>query len=203
MLPQPVLERLCRIRILLQELAEKRETIDSSALAEITGISANTIRKDLCHLQGLSGSKSGYSIKDLSTSLEKNLGLGTEKKVCVVGLGRLGSAILSYPGFLPAGYLLKAGFDADINLIEIIRTDVPLFPAYQISEQTRRLEIDFGILAVPADAAQKSADRLAEGGVKGIINFTSSVIRVPENIAVRNVSFLHEFDMLSAIISRM
>lgn len=203
MLPKPVLQRLCRIRILLQELAENRDTIDSFGLADITGISADTIRKDLGHLEGISGSKLGYSIKDLSSCLENNLGLGAEKKVCVVGLGKLGSAILSYPGFLPAGYLPVAGFDSDINLIEIIRTDIPLFPAYEISEQTERLGINFGILAVPAEAAQKSCDRLTAGGVKGIINFTSSVIRVPENVVVRNVSFLHEFDILSAMISRM
>ncbi|MBN1648503.1 MAG: redox-sensing transcriptional repressor Rex [Spirochaetales bacterium] len=198
-IPQPALERLCRMRILLEELKEKQITVDSQELAGLCGSSPDTVRKDIGYLKNFRGGKQGYVCSELSDCIKTTFNLAKRRKACVVGLGKLGSAILEYPGFFPAGYELAAGFDSDINLVELKKSGVPLFASYEISEKVRQLGIELGILAVPFEAAQKSFDRLAEGGIKGVLNFSSAILKMAGNIYVRNISFLHEFDIISAL----
>lgn len=200
-IPQPALERICRLRIILLEQVEQEKRIDSNEISVLTGVAANTVRKDISYLEGYKGSKQGYTVAELITCIEENLKLSGTVRTCIVGLGKLGSAMLDYPGFLPAGYKLTAGFDSDINVIELMKTDIPLFPAYDIEEQAERLNIELGIIAVPSKEAQKTCSRLVAAGVNGILNFTSCTLHVPEKIVVRNISFLHEFDIISALLA--
>ena len=200
-IPQPALVRLCKLNILLKDLQDRQQTIDSGELAILSGTSADTVRKDIGYLKNCRGGKQGYDCRELAECIQKAFSLNKPRKACVVGLGKLGTAILEYPGFVPAGYELTAGFDADINLIELKKSSITLFPAYEISEQVKRLGIELAILAVPPEAAKKSCTRLEEGGIKGILNFTSVVLDSSSRIPVRNISFLHEFDIVSALLS--
>ena len=109
--------------------------------------------------------------------VRSSLGLGIKRNACIVGLGRLGSAILNYPDFIPSGFEIKAGFDSNINKIELIITDIPLYPSYEIEEAVRREKIQLGIIAVPPQSAQNTAKKLIDGGVKGIVNFAPIVIK--------------------------
>jgi redox-sensing transcriptional repressor len=119
-----------------------------------------------------------------------------------VGLGRLGSAILAYERFSNSGYSIIAGFDSNINKLETIRTNIELFPAHDITDIVRRKKIDVGVIAVPASAAQESADRLIEGGARGIVNFSPALIQLKrKDVHITNLDIVTEFSILSAFMT--
>jgi redox-sensing transcriptional repressor len=125
--------------------------------------------------------------------------LSKGKKACIVGLGRLGTAILNYGQLGPHGFDIVAGFDSNINKIETISTDIPLFPAHEIALVVKRKGIELAALTVPAQATEETVDKLIEGGIKGIVNFTPAVIRPAKNVFVRNIDLVGEFRTLSAL----
>jgi redox-sensing transcriptional repressor len=118
-----------------------------------------------------------------------------------VGLGRLGSAYLNYAGLMnerlrAEGYELAAGFDTNMNRVEILESPVPLYPAFKMKEIIPRFSIEIALLCVPAEAAQSAAESLAAAGVRGIVNFAPTALQLPREIMVRNV---HVVDILRTL----
>jgi redox-sensing transcriptional repressor len=182
--------------------------LTSSQIEGLTGWPSHTIRKDISFLgihgpdgeaggvegaAGRTGSQGGYSPTVLAPAIRKALSLDHPRKVCIVGLGRLGSAYLSMQGMKAAGFNLAgsfeltAGFDISVNRVEILRSSVPLYPAYKMGEVISRFGIEIALLCVPPETAQNTAERLIAAGVRGILNFAPATLRLPPEIAVRNV----------------
>ncbi|MEW5814650.1 MAG: winged-helix domain-containing protein, partial [Spirochaetota bacterium] len=156
---KPAIERLCTLYQLLEGLDTARvKEISSTELGRRMGTPAHTIRKDLSFLGEIRSTSTGYLLKDLKERLCREFGFNIPRKACIVGLGRLGSAILNYPDFALRGYELAAGFDSSINRLELLHTAVPLYPAHEIAAVVRRKGIELGVITVPSDAAQLTAD---------------------------------------------
>ncbi|MCL2128496.1 MAG: CoA-binding protein, partial [Treponema sp.] len=119
--------------------------------------------------------------------IKKGLGLDRRRKFCVVGLGRLGSACLNFPPPELAEFELAAGFDSNVNRVEILRSAAPLYPAYKMAEVISRFGIEIALLCVPAGSAQAAADKCAEAGIRGILNYAPVALNLQPEIAVRNV----------------
>lgn len=200
---KPALIRLCNLYSLLEELSlSGKETISSAELAKMFGSSAHTIRKDINFLGEIGNSGAGYKIKKLYAHIDNELRLNKSRTACIVGLGRIGSAILSYERFAESGLTIVAGFDSDINLLDTIQTDVPVFPTYEIPEIVKQKNIELSVLAVPAHAAQDIADRLILAGVKGIVNFSPAILTCNDSrVHIKNMDLINEFNVLSACIS--
>jgi redox-sensing transcriptional repressor len=115
-----------------------------------------------------------------------------------VGLGRLGSAYLNFSAFAGGDFELTAGFDANVNRVEILSSPVPLYPAYKMAEIISRFSIEISLLCVPEDQAQSAADRLAAAGIRGIVNFAPVVLHTPPEVAVRNVYIIDDLRALAA-----
>jgi redox-sensing transcriptional repressor len=186
----------------------------TSAEAEaITGWPRETIRKDISCLEAEAlGTSSGYAPELLIPAIRKALGLDRRRLFCIVGLGRLGSAYLNFSGDAGAAgqaglpgiaaweeFQLAAGFDSNVNRIEILKSAVPLYPAYKIPEVVSRLSIELALLCVPVEAAQASAEKLAAAGIRGILNFTPLTLKLPPQAAVRNVSPVDELRALAVL----
>lgn len=202
-LPWPTINRLCRIYNLLAELEiAGKQKVSSSDMGKMLGISAQSIRKDIS-LAGDPGSAGArYDVVKLKAHLSGQFGFGAERKACVVGIGRLGSAILDYGQLNLYGYTIVAGFDANMNTIETKKTKVRLYPAYQIPEVVRREKIELAVLCVPAQAAQGAADKLIEGGIRGIVNFTPVILQCnKDDVFTAQIDVVKEFRILSAMIS--
>lgn len=201
-IPTPSIERLSVLSSTLSRLAaEGVEKTSSADLEKRTGFSACTIRKDISALGGAGTDTAGYRSKQLQAVIEKELGLETPRNCCIVGLGRMGGSILSYGGFADSGIVIKAGFDSSINVIELLRSPVPLYPAYEITEKVRELGIELAILTVPAEAALKSAQRLVDGGVRGILNFAPINLVLGSDVVVRNLFVVDELRVISALLA--
>ena len=201
-LPLPTIERLSALYGLLGHLPkDERTTISSQELGRLTGESAHTVRKDLAYLKPRTVSSQGYDIEALMEAIAEVPGLATRRRACIVGLGRLGQALLQYTDFAREGIDLCAGFDSDVNKLELLHSTIPLFPSHRITAEVREQRIGLAIIAVPPRAAQPVADRLCAGGISGILNF-SSPVKVTPQVEIRQLSVVEELRILSILIDR-
>jgi redox-sensing transcriptional repressor len=122
-----------------------------------------------------------------------------------VGLGRLGSAYLNLDAALLDEFELAAGFDVNVNRVEILKSPAPLYPAHKMGEVISRLGIEIALLCVPAEQAQAAAEKCAAAGIRGIVNFAPRVLVLPAGpgggpVIVRNVFVADELRALAVKI---
>ena len=63
-------------------------------------------------------------------------------------------------------------------------------------------DVKLAILCVPVESAQEVANELVLSGVQGILNFSPSVLQVPEKVTVNNVDLALELENVSFFIDR-
>ena len=207
---EPAKERLLQLMRLLENhtLAGNTGSVTSAQVEDLTGVPRDTIRKDISCLGmaagaaggtegGVIAGKAGYEPESLIPLIKKALGLDRRRKFCVVGLGRLGSAYLNFSPPELAEFELAAGFDTNVNRVEILRSPVPLYPAYKLAEVISRFAIEIALLCVPADAAQAAATQCVAAGVRGILNFAPVALSLPPEVTVRNVYVVDELRSLT------
>lgn len=201
--PTPSLNRLPLYYRYLLEAREQRLTVVSSEmLGDAAGVPAAQVRKDLGYLGEFGRPGIGYDVAEMQRRLAELLGLAVEKEVIVVGAGRLGSAIASYPGFATYSLCIAALFDQDpakvgtrVGGLEVL--DVEDLPRF-IQERS----IQMAILTVPSAAAQKVANQLVAAGIKAILNFAPVKLEVPSGIVVSNEDLAARLATLSFRMTR-
>ena len=203
-IPQPTIIRLCAIYQLLCNLEKEGvKKVSSSELEEKTGVPSHTIRKDISFIGEAGSTGTGYEVGKLKQRILSNLGFNRERKACIVGLGRLGSAIMQWQSMTEGEFRIVAGFDSDINKVETIKTSISVFPSHEVSDVVKRMGIELGIITVPPARAQVVADQLMEAGVKGIVNFAPAIIKSKRNDCfIRNMDIAGELRILSATIEK-
>jgi redox-sensing transcriptional repressor len=195
-IPEPAKGRLLYLMRVLEKAGTKPVT--SHQIEALTGWSGFTIRKDVSYLEGDYGATvQGYEPASLIQAIKKTLGLERRRRFCVVGLGRLGSAYLNFEALRFGEFELAAGFDASVNRVEILKSPVPLYPAYKMAEIIRRFSIEIALLCVPGEAAQGAAEKLAAAGIRGILNFAPVVLSLDGEVAIRNVYVVDELRKLA------
>jgi len=107
--------------------------------------------------------------------------------VAVVGVGRLGRAILNYPGFTPDGFKLVAALDDNPNVVGQDVGGLTVQPVSQLSDVINGFQVSIAIVAVPIAYTQSVVDRLVDCGVKAILNYAPIMPQVPEDVNVRNI----------------
>lgn len=198
---KPASLRLIKLVDLLEQFESENATVTSSVIEHKTGWSRDTIRRDISLLGVQCGSSSGYNIKVLKDAIKSRLFIeNTEKKCCIVGLGTLGAALINFEGFSSSGFVIKAGFDSSMNRTEVLQSTFPLYPMSMLEKIIQREQIDYAILAVPENDAIKTAKRLSDCGVKGIVNFTNALINLKDKVRVENISVIDALQKVSAKI---
>lgn len=202
-LPISTITRLCVVFRLCEELQYRgRERISSTQIGKELDIAAHTVRKDLNRLGEIGDTGAGYDVSRLRQHLARTLGFEREHRACIVGLGRLGTAILDHEAFGPSGYKLLAGFDANINRLETLQTSIQVYPAYEIAEVVKREAIELALMTVPREGAQEVAQALESGGIRGIINFAPIIVKPDSSsVVVRNINVVNELRILSSILT--
>jgi redox-sensing transcriptional repressor len=199
----PAKERLLQLMRLLEKHAAhgERGPVTSARAEQLTGWPRDTIRKDISCLHGADGAaignSAGYDPELLIPLIKRALGLDRWAKFCVVGLGRLGSAYLRFTPPELEEFELAAGFDTNVNRVEILNADAPLYPAYKMPEIIGRFGIRIALLCVPAEAAQAAAEKCAASGIRGILNFAPAALSLPPEVAVHNVFVADELRNLA------
>lgn len=200
-IPELAVPRLSRYYRALAE-ARNKEVMSSEDLSALTGYSAAQIRKDLTYFGQFGRPGLGYNVQALRDALRRILGLDREWHVALVGVGRLGAALLGYKGFRQQGFRLVAAFDEDPRKAGQNVDGVPVWPLSRLPEVARREGIHLAIVAVPVDAAQEVADRLAQAGVKSILNFAPARLTLPPGVTVHNVDMAIELEKLCFLSTR-
>ncbi len=193
-LPEKTIERLSEYRrTLFRCLDDGKTHIFSHELADMQNITAVQVRRDIMFLGYASQGRKGYNIQELIRVIAQVIDPGEVLNLAVVGYGNLGKAISAY--LLNKRPMLKlvAAFDIDPKKIGSSKTGVPCYSIERLREVIDSQNISIALLTVPADAAQSMTKALVSSGVKGILNFTTHNITVPNDI------YLEEFDMITSL----
>ena len=190
-----------RLSLYLRTLVELDEegvaTLSSEELARRCGTTAAQVRKDLS-LFGTFGKRGlGYAVPELIGELRSILGLERRWRVALVGAGRIGAALLGYRDFRRQGFYIEAVFDADPTKVGQRRQGVVIRSDADLECGLRDEAIDIVIVAVPAEAAQAVVDRVVASGIRAILNFAPTKLRVPDEVALKNVNMAVELEGLS------
>jgi redox-sensing transcriptional repressor len=192
---------VARLPVYLRSLAElvdaKIPTVSSERLAEMAGVNAAKVRKDLSYLGSYGTRGVGYDVEYLLFQMSRELGLTHDWPVAIVGAGNLGTALANYGGFTQRGFPVAVLIDADRSKVGLVLHGVAVHHLDELPELVARLGIGIGVIATPAAAAQDVADRLVAAGVTSILNFAPVVLNVPEGVSIRKVDLALELQILS------
>jgi redox-sensing transcriptional repressor len=183
-IPDETVRRLpVYLRGLLFTSEQGMENISSQSLGDLVGVNAWQIRKDFSYFGELGTRGVGYSVEKLTAQIKKILKLATVQRAALVGVGNIGSAVLAYSGFAKYGLNIAAAFDVDSKKVGKKIENVFVQDISNL-RRLKKQKIKFGIIAVPRQAAQDTADKLVKAGIKGILNFSPCHITVPKKVKV-------------------
>lgn len=197
-IPEATVARLpVYLRILLELAEDKTATISSERLAELAGVNAAKVRKDLSYLGSYGTRGVGYDVEYLMFQMSRELGLTQDWPVVIVGIGNLGSALANYAGFTERGFPVAALVDADPRKMGQTVGGLAIRHIDELPDIVSEHGSAIGIIATPAAAAQSVADRMVEAGITSILNFAPAVITVPPETSLRKVDLAVELQILS------
>ncbi len=186
--PEVVVARLPQyVRILSRLLEDQVDVVSSQQLGEKLQVTPAQIRNDLSYFGRFGKQGRGYSVYSLLERLRQILGLNSYWNVAVVGVGRLGRAIISYPGFTPDGFRLVAAFDANPAVIGETVGDLTVSPMEHLRDLVERQQISIAIVAVPAEETQEVVDLLTACGVRAVLNYAPITPQVQGGVRIRNI----------------
>jgi len=197
-IPEATVARLpLYYRALLEAADHDVSTISSERLAELAGVNAAKVRKDLSYLGSYGTRGVGYDVDYLLHEISRELGLTRDWPVVIVGIGNLGRALANYRGFGARGFRIVALVDADDDLVGDAVGELTIEPIAALAPIVEERKITIGMIATPAAVAQEVADRLVSAGVRSILNFAPAVLTVPNGVSIRKVDLAIELQILS------
>ena len=187
--PEPTLRRLPWYLSNIKLMKEKGEQyVSSTQISKEINIDASQIAKDLSYVNISGRTRVGYNIDALIEVLESFLGFTNMHKAFLVGVGSLGAALLRDSGLHHFGLEIVAAFDVNPELVGKDLNGIPIFHSDDFEAKMKEYDVNIGVLTVPINIAQEITDKMVDGGIKAVWNFTPFRIRVPENIVVQNTS---------------
>jgi redox-sensing transcriptional repressor len=200
-IPRKSIYRLSIYQRCLSRLKENGvETVSSEALARAAGVKSTQLRKDLTYFGQFGTRGLGYNVSQLSRTIGDVLGHNRLQPVILVGVGNLGSALLRYGGFRKEGFEIVAAFDVAPNQARVAETTVTLHSMDKLAAFVKQHHVKMAILTVPVVAAQSVTNKLVEAGIQAVLNFSPTVIEVPEHVVVNSVDLAVELENLSYFI---
>lgn len=188
-IPEPTLRRLPWYLSTVKLIKEKGEPyVSSTQISKEINIDASQIAKDLSYVNISGRTRVGYDVDALIRVLEEFLGFTSMHKAFLFGVGSLGAALLQDSGLEHFGLEIVGAFDVKPELIGTQINGIPIFHVDEFEKRMKEFGVNIGILTVPINHSQSVADRLVEGGIKAIWNFTPIRIKLPDNIVVQNTS---------------
>jgi redox-sensing transcriptional repressor len=180
------------------------KTISSQELATQFNLNSAQIRKDLGYFGEFGVRGVGYFVDDLREHITRILGVDRPHRVAIIGAGRLGTALANYKGFSKSNFTVAALFDNDrakigqhIGPDEIVVHDVQKFERI-----VQEWQIDVGVIAVPARAAQRVLNQIMAAGIKAVLNFAPAPLTARLGVKVKTVDLTTSLESLSYFLAR-
>ncbi len=197
-IPDATVARLPVYLRCLYELVESRiETVSSERLAQLAGVNAAKVRKDLSYLGSYGTRGVGYEVAYLVYQIRRELGLTHDWPVVIVGIGNLGHALAGYAGFGERGFPVAALLDSDPERVGEQIGKLTVRHIDDLPLVVDEVGVAVGVVATPADGAQEVVDALVAAGVRSILNFAPAMVTVPRQVYLRKVDLALELQILS------
>ena len=196
--PEATVARLpVYLRVLTLQAEDGVETLSSEELATAAGVGSAMVRKDLSHLGSYGTRGVGYEVDYLIYQISRELGLTQDWRVLIIGAGNLGHALANYGGFASRGFRVVALLDVDAGRVGEQIAGLRVGSIDHLEQVVADAGVHIGVLALPAEAAQATCDRLVEVGVSSVLNFAPCVLEVPDGVMVRKVDLSTELQILA------
>ena len=187
--PEPTLRRLPWYLSNIKLMKERGEQyVSSTQISKEINIDASQIAKDLSYVDISGRTRVGYNVDALIEVLESFIGFTDMHKAFLFGVGSLGAALLHDSGLHHFGLEIVAAFDVNPDLVGKDLNGIPIFHSDDFEAKMKEYDVNIGVLTVPINIAQEITDKMVDGGIKAVWNFTPFRIRVPETIVVQNTS---------------
>ena len=191
-----------RLPVYLRHLQSKRqaglEYISSVTIAEELKLNSVQVKKDLALVSSTGGKpKLGFLISTLIADIESFLGCDDSQSAVIVGVGKLGSALLAHRGFDKYGLKIVAGFDVNPEIVNQTVYGVDIYNFSEMAEFIKKNNVKMAILSVKKDVAQEVANSLVSAGILAIMNFAPITIKLPQNVLIQNMDIAASLAILS------
>ncbi len=202
-IPVQTLRRIPHYHQILLELEQKGEQFVSSRyLAHFFQVDDTQVRKDMSVIGYKGKPKAGYSVTGLRAAIGEFLGINTENTAILIGAGKLGSALVEYPGLAEYGLKMVAVFDNDPAKAGKIIGSFSILPLESLPRVVKTYDVGIAILTVPKQAAQAVCDLLIGLEVKAIWNFAPTQLSAPDDVIVRNENMAVGLALLSHYLKK-
>ena len=190
------------LRCLNDLAASGSKTVSSKALAERFHLNSAQIRKDLAYFGEFGVRGVGYTVETLRDHLTNILGLDRTHRVCIIGAGRLGSALADYYGFREANFTVSALFDSDPQKIEKKIGNVEILDVKNFAAVVKRDKIEVAVIAVPAQNAQDVFERVVKAGIKAVMNFAPVALKTSKDVKLKTIDLTTSLESLSYFLAQ-
>jgi redox-sensing transcriptional repressor len=202
-IPEMTIRRLSvYTRCLLQLEEDGVRTVSSQELAERFNLNSAQVRKDLAYFGEFGVRGIGYYVAGLKAELQRILGLDREWAVALVGFGNLGSALFHYKGFSRQGFRIAVIIDDDPAKTGRDVDSVPIVSSRDMARELKTRGIQIAIVAVPVESAQAVTEQLVAAGIKAVLNFAPTRLRVGREVRLKNVDLSIELETLSFYLAK-
>ena len=185
------------LRILVEQAEINVENLSSEGLAELAGVNAAKVRKDLSYLGSYGTRGVGYEVAYLVYQIRRELGLTHDWPVVIVGAGNLGQALAGHGGFGERGFPVAGIVDVEPGKVGSVIGGVRVRHIDDLPKIVQSRNISIGVLTTTPGAAQAAAELMVRAGVTSILNFVPIVLSVPRGVNVRKVDLAVELQILS------
>ncbi|MFD2217134.1 MULTISPECIES: redox-sensing transcriptional repressor Rex [Bacillaceae] len=195
-IPQATAKRLPLYYRFLKNLhSSGKQRVSSAELSDAVKVDSATIRRDFSYFGALGKKGYGYNVNYLLSFFRKTLDQDEITKVCLIGVGNLGTAFLHYNFTKNNNTVISLAFDVDEDKVG---SEIGGVPVFHLDEMENHLpdDVTVAILTVPAPVAQSITDRLITKGIKGILNFTPARLNVPDEIRIHHIDLAVELQSL-------
>ena len=190
------------LRCLNDLAASRAKTVSSKTLADRLHLNSAQIRKDLAYFGEFGVRGVGYSVETLRKHLTHILGLDWEHRVCIIGAGRLGTALADYYGFQKANFTVAALFDADPKKIGKKVGNVEILDVKNFAAVVKRDKIEVAVIAVPAPNAQNALERVKKAGIKAVMNFAPVTLKASNDVKLKTIDLTTSLASLSYFLAQ-
>ena len=190
------------LRCLNEMAAEGARTVSSEQFANRYHLNSAQVRKDLAYFGEFGVRGVGYTIESLREHLTKILGLDRQHRVCIIGAGRLGTALTDYYGFTRTNFKVAALFDADQRKIGEKVGAVEIFDIKDFARVVKKDKIDVAVIAVPAEHAQTVLESIVEAGIKAVMNFAPTPLKASGDVKLKTIDLTTSLESLSYFLAQ-
>ncbi len=195
---EKTVERLSLYRRIILQLRETEDAVVfSHQLSGPAGVTAAQVRRDIMQL-GCSGiPHAGYRVNELLNGINAVLDAPESQRAVLVGVGHLGLALMTHFSGRWRWLHIHAAFDVDPAKCNTLIRGCRCYPLSELSRIVQEWRVDVGVIAVPREQAQQAAESLCEAGVRGLLNFAPTRLRVSDEVVVENVDLTTSFEKVA------